>query len=101
MKRKIIRILLLLSLFMLNNCLIFAADNSNRNENSGQSEIVYVANPKPSVEEIEKGDGNYIAGTNTGDTSITRCLEIMVITSAFLLMLIIFIREGEQTYEKN
>lgn len=94
--------MLLAFLFLVSGWQIHADEQQNGNEENGETLIIYTGQQHSAGGEINKGEGRPAGGTTaTGDAGITKCLQITVITSAILLMIVIFIRKGEKKYEKN
>lgn len=71
----------------------FAEESTYRNTETGQTEISYTADKRPPVEEIPKGDGLHVTSPITGDATMIEILELLVISSAGILMLIIYIKK--------
>ena len=99
--KKFIQTVILCILIMCNCYTAFAKETNDGNSDTGQVMITYTSSKKPSTEVIEKGDGTLDPNPDTGDTGIGMYLELMVISLAILLMLIIYIEKGENRNEKD
>lgn len=86
-------------LLSMNGITVLGKD-TNGEQATGQTEFIYVADRPPDME-VDKGDGHLSTSPQTGDPIIQTSLELLVITSALLLMLIIYIKKGETYYEKD
>ena len=99
MMKKFICVGILLFLFK-GNCLSAKASEDDSRA-TGQTTIIYIADKRQPVEEVDKGEGHLSQGPDTGDITVTDILEILVIASALTLVLIIYIKKGETDYEEN
>lgn len=88
-------------LILCNSCVVYAKDEMGGYSENGQVLITYTSSTRPAMEEINKGEGTIRPYPNTGDSGTAYYLKVMVITSAFLLMLIIYMKKGEQRNEKD
>lgn len=87
-------------LFASSGVSVFAAE-ANGEQADGQTEVIYITDERPPMNEVEKGDGQQSISPTTGDSTVAGSLEILVIASAALLMLIIYLKKGETYYEKD
>lgn len=79
-----------------------SAKEASGDHATGQTEVVYVPEKRPPIEELDKGEGHLSTSPSTGEASKTLTyLTFLVITSAITLMLIIYLKKGETDYEEN
>lgn len=93
MMKKVITAGILVMLLMIFPYTVWAKEYVKGYENSGQMEITYTPDKRPTMLEIDKGSGVHTASAKTGDSTVWVGLEILVIASAILLMLIIYIKK--------
>lgn len=104
MTRKIISAGILLMLLVFSGCTVSASEDTGGNRDNGQIEITYIPDKRPPVFKIDRGEGVHGMPIKTGDSSVLAVLEILVISSAVLLVLIIYYKvkeKGETDYEEN
>lgn len=102
MTKKIIIAGILLMFLVFSGCTVSASGDTGGNRVRGQTEFIYIADNRPPVIEIDKGEGVQGTALKTGDSGVLAGLEVLVITSAALLVLIIYYKEkGETNYEEN
>lgn len=104
MTRKIIGAGILLMLLVFSGCTVSAGGNAVGNKDNGQMEIIYIPDKRPPVIEIDRGRSVHGTSVKTGDSGVLAGLEVLVIASAALLVLIIYLKEkekGETDYEEN
>lgn len=104
MTRKIISAGILLMLLVFNGCTVLASGDTGGNRDNGQIEITYIPDQRPQVFKIDRGEGVHGTPVKTGDPGVMAGMEILVISSAVLLVLIIYYKEkekGETDYEEN
>ena len=103
MTRKIISAGILLMLLLFSGGTVSANGNTGGGD-SGQTKFIYIADNRPPVVEIERGEGVHATALKTGDSGVVQGLKVLVIASAALLMLVIYYKEkekGESDYEEN
>lgn len=102
MIKKMISTGILIMLLVVSGCTVLAKDNAAGSRNAGQMEVIYIPDKKPLMLQMDKGQGKLKAAAKTGDSTVLDGLKILIIASAILLMLIIYIkRKGEIDYEEN
>ena len=104
MTRKIISAGILLMLLLFSGGTVSANGNTGGGGDSGQTKFIYIADNRPPVVEIERGEGVHATALKTGDSGVVQGLKVLVIASAALLMLIIYYKEKEKEesdYEEN
>lgn len=103
MTRKIISAGILLMLLLFSGGTVLANGDTGDGK-SGQTKFIYIAENRPPVVEIERGEGVHAAALKTGDSGVESGLKVLVIASAALLVLIIYNKEKEKgvtDYEEN